>query len=88
MTDKTLAQDYDVGDGFVEVGLEQCPHCEMEYSPNGGYTGTVYDANGREYENYIFTEPENGPFFCPECWKELEANRKATENQSLTEWSE
>jgi len=88
MSDKTLAEDYDPDDGFVEVGLEQCPHCEIEYSANGGHIGTVYDGRGREYDNYLDTDPMDGPFFCPDCWKELEANRKATENKTLTEWSE
>lgn len=87
MSDTTLPSDYDTGDGWnEEQGCEQCPHCGTVYSPNSGHVGPVYDSDGREYEFHLDTDPGDGPFFCPDCWDELDANRRATENRQLTEY--
>lgn len=85
----TLPNDYDPSDGFNDSkGCEQCPHCNRIYSSNGGYIGPVYDQQGTRYEFWHDTNPSESPFFCPDCWEELDANRKREENESLTEWSE
>lgn len=79
--------DYDIDDGYnSDSGLEECPHCDTHYSLNGGYTGTVYDQQGREFDIFLDADPEQGPFFCPGCWDELETNRKREENNSLEAW--
>jgi len=84
----TLPDDYDKADGFNDQqGIEQCPHCETVYSPNGGYAGPVYDQRGREFEYHIDTEPGQGPFFCEDCWPELATNQKQAENQSLGDFA-
>jgi hypothetical protein len=87
MTDGTLPSDYDASDGMGDNGIEQCPHCGQSYSPNGGHTGPVYDDRGREYETHLDTDPGDAPFFCPDCWPELEANRKASENKQLEDFA-
>lgn len=88
MTDPTPS-DYESHDGYDEQqGVEQCPHCGILYSGNGGYTGTVYDKSGRKYEHFYDTEPEDIPFFCPDCWDELETNRKQQENATLGGFTE
>lgn len=87
MTD-TLPSDYDTQDGWDDDnGIDVCPHCELVYSPNGGHMGEVFDQSGRKYEHYLNTEPGDGPFFCPDCWDELETNRKASENNSLEDFA-
>lgn len=84
MTDAPTPSDYDIEDGWDDDGgLEQCAHCERQFSGEGGYHGTVYDQAGREYEYFLNTDSGNAPFFCPDCWPELKANRRARENQSL-----
>jgi hypothetical protein len=87
-TDK-LPEHFDSSDGWSDkaAGLEQCPVCERVYSPNGGYTGPVYDETGTRYETHLDTEPGQGPYFCMACWPELEANRKAKENKTLGEYN-
>lgn len=84
MTDKTVPGDYGKDDGWSdEQACEICPHCEQAYSPNGGYIEEVYDKRGIKYETFIDTDPAKGPFFCPDCWDELETNQRASENKSL-----
>lgn len=84
----TLPEDYNGSDGWNDdQGCEQCPHCGTLYSPNSGHIGPVYDSAGREYEYYLDTDPGNGPFFCPDCWPELEANRKQAANHTLGEFA-
>lgn len=86
MNKKTPA-DYDRGDGFnKENGLEECPHCDKLYCANGGYIGEVYDKQGQKHESFLDTNPADGPFFCPDCWAELDANKKASEHYQLTEF--
>lgn len=86
MTNKT-ASDYDDSEGWQEDGLEQCPRCEMQLGGESGYHGSVYDTGGQEYGHLTDTTPAEGPFFCTECWGELEANKKRQENQSLGDWA-
>ena len=84
---QTTPEDYDHEDGFhVESGLERCPHCKQRYSSNGLYTGPIYDQDGTEYDHYLDSDPMDGPFFCADCWVELDTNRKASEHKSLSEW--
>lgn len=86
MTDETPS-DYDKDDGWSESkGVEICPHCEIIYSPSGGYSDSVYDKRRRQYEHHLDTDPGDGPFFCPECWDELQTNQKASENKSIEEY--
>jgi len=85
MTD--LPTDYDKEDGFSnEKGCEICPHCGSPWSMNGGNQGSAFDKQGREYEFYINTDPAKGPFFCADCWPELETNQKQSENKTLGEF--
>jgi hypothetical protein len=81
--------DYDSSDGWDDLnGVEKCPHCGTLFCGNGGYTGEVYDQNGDHYEHFYDTDPDAGPFFCPDCWQQLETNRLGHENASITEWSQ
>ena len=85
--DNPTPDDYDKSDGFNEQnGIEECPHCGVHYSGNGGHLGEVYDTNGRQYEQIYDSNPGDGPFFCSDCWDELEANRRAQENHGLTDY--
>jgi hypothetical protein len=87
MSNQPLPDDYDANDGFDEdYGVEQCPHCEKLFTPNGGHTGPVFDQRGREYDCHLDTNPGDGPFFCPTCWHNLEANRNASNHRQLTEF--
>lgn len=81
-----VPSDYDASDGWDESGEEQCPHCEGSIWPER-YSGAVIDKQGRRYEHFTDTEPGTGPFFHPVCWDELETNRRAEQNASITEWS-
>ena len=83
----SLPSDYDGEDGFGDDGLEKCPYCDKQLGGETGHNGEVYDSNGRRYDHLLNTEPGSGPFFCPECWSELEANQKASENQSLGDFA-
>jgi len=82
MSDVALPSDYDEGDCLQENLLEQCPHCENSLNPRC-YSGQVFDKRGREYELITDTDPNERPFFCEECWPELEANRKRQTNHGL-----
>ena len=79
---KTVPTDYDLDDGFDDT-VEICPHCEIAMGTEGGYHGPVYDTGGRRYDHFLDTEPADGPFFCPGCFKQLEQNRREAENESL-----
>jgi hypothetical protein len=83
-TERDLPSDYDAADSFDE-GTDICARCDHEFKP---IDETVVNSNGTEYDHLMDTDPGDAPFFCLGCWDELEANRKATENQTLTEWSE
>ena len=83
----TIPSDYDKDDGWNEQnGLEECPHCGKQLGGETGHHGEVYDANGRRYDHLLNTEPGNGPFFCPECWPELKANKNAQEHKTLDKY--
>lgn len=82
-----IPQDYDKDDGYDdEQGFEKCPHCGQKLGTETGHLGTVYDQRGREYEHFHNTDPGQGPFFCPDCWPELERNEKQSENTALEEF--
>ncbi|WP_311171776.1 hypothetical protein [Halobellus ordinarius] len=81
--DTAVPSDYDTDDGWTDDGLEQCPHCETTLAPQTGKHAPVYDGRGRKFDTIYDTDPNNGPFYCADCWPELEANQKASENQSL-----
>lgn len=84
----TVPSDYDPHDGWDdEFGCDQCPHCETGLWPNTGYDDVVIDQDGNRYEHITDTELYDAPFFCPDCWDELETNRRAAENAAITEWS-
>jgi hypothetical protein len=83
MTDRKLS-DYTKEDGFDESqGLEQCPHCETIYSPNGGMMGPVFTQDGQKYDLHIETVPGDGPFFCESCFEKLDANQKKEQHKTL-----
>lgn len=83
----TTPDDYDAGDGWDETtASECCPHCETVWSPNGGMIGPAFDASGTKHESYFDTDPGDGPFFCEDCWKELDANRKRDQHRTLGEF--
>lgn len=87
MTD-ALPSDYDKEDGYnPDNGLEHCPLCEQQFGGQGGHLGEVYDQNGRRFEHFMNTDSTKGPFFCPDCWPELERNQKQSENKSLGEFA-
>jgi len=87
MTEKT-PDDYDTDDGWNDQqGSEQCPHCESVWSFNGGMEGPAYRSDGTSYDFYSQADVGNGPFFCEDCWPDLEANRKRAENQSLGDFA-
>lgn len=72
--------------------VEYCPRCECLYTANGGYIDTVYDRWGNRYSGYLETSPDDGPFWCKECWYEvrdevLSAVKGAT-NQRLSDYEE
>jgi len=84
MSDATPS-DYEVEDGLNDGAIDQCPHCGQSLYPHD-HSGPVYDPNGREYHGIMDTDPKDGPFFCRECWRELDANRKQQENQTLGDY--
>lgn len=79
---------YTEADGWDDkYGVDKCPHCNEPHWGSVSPEGTIYDKHGRKYDNIFNTDTSDGPFFCPDCWRELEANRKADENQSLGEFA-
>jgi len=86
MTD-AIPSDYDSRDGIGDGAIDICAHCERSLHPHD-YSGTVYDTDGREYDHITDTDPNNRPFFCGDCWEELERNRNQQENATLGEWSQ
>jgi len=85
MSDVT-PNDYEPSDGVGYNGIDECPHCGQSLHPED-HAGIVYDSDGVEYEHITETDPTDRPFFCPNCWDELEANRKAQENQQLGDFA-
>lgn len=69
-------------------GVELCPVCERTLGAETGYHGEVFDQDGNRYEFFLDTDPAEMPFFCADCWADLEANQRASEHKQLTEWSE
>lgn len=81
-------QDYDAEDGWDDdSGIEVCPHCETHLGGQGGIHGPVVDQRGREFESLYDTEPGAGPYFCTECWPELEAEQRSQENHGLSDFA-
>ncbi|RLM88161.1 hypothetical protein D3D02_13195 [Halobellus sp. Atlit-38R] len=79
-----LPSDYDAEDGFDSSrGVDTCRHCGVELAPQTGRHAPVFDQAGRKYGMIFDTDPMDRPFFCEECWQELDANQKASENESL-----
>lgn len=91
MTDQpsvAIPHDYTIEDGYDEQsGLELCPCCGVKYSANGGYMGAVFDQDGQRYGIIYDSDPDGGPFFCADCWDELDINRKAAENRTLEDFA-
>lgn len=86
MTD-ALPSDFGHEDGWNdESGHEECPVCGLTMGTENGYHEDVYDKHGRHYEFFLNTDAGDGPFFCPDCWPQLEANKKASENQTLADF--
>jgi len=79
----TTLDDYSVEDGTRDNGLDQCPHCQQKFGGHDGSFGAVVDSNGRTFDNIYETDPNKGPWFCPDCFDELETNRKSAENVTL-----
>lgn len=87
-TDAPIPTDYDASDGWDDQnGLEKCPHCGKQYGGQSGHFGAVYTQGGRKFDHFTDTDPGDGPFFCPECWPELQANQRAIENRSLEDFA-
>lgn len=87
--DPVTPGDYDASDGFNEEnGLEHCPHCGKQFGGQSGHLGEVFDSEGNRYEHFYNSPPGQSPFFCPECWEELEANQKQSENRALGDFDE
>jgi len=86
MTDAT-PDDYDSADGWSDDDetVEVCARCEMVLG-NPVFKSPIYDQSGREFGNLYETEPGTGPFFCADCWHELDTNRRANEHQQLGEF--
>lgn len=77
--------DYGSEDGWDESrGIECCPVCGTIYSANGGYVGTVYDEDGTEYGHICDTDPDDGPYFCAECWDEMQVKQAQANHKPLT----
>lgn len=53
---------------FDDRGLEGCPICGRRYSGNGLYVGPVRDADGNRWESVYKTDPEEGPYYCEDCY--------------------
>ena len=79
---------YDKEDGwYKDAGIEQCPHCETPHSPNGGYVGVVFDKHGTRFDTLYESDPKQGPYFCADCFEELETNRRKQQNIGLGEFA-
>lgn len=73
-------------DRFADNGVEQCPICGRSFSPNGGYRGPFYDADGQEYDALLNTDPDEGPYYCEECWTKYDVCRKQEVNAQLDQF--
>lgn len=83
----TTPNDYDASDGWDdEEGAECCPHCGQVWHMESGAKGPVFTNDGREYEYYTESDPGDGPFFCADCYADLDANRKRQQHRTLGEF--
>jgi hypothetical protein len=85
MSDTDLPSDYDPGDSAGDNGQEVCARCSVTFSGQAGTHGPVFDQSGTRYESFYDTDPSSGPWFCPDCWMELEVNRKQQHHRTLTD---
>jgi hypothetical protein len=69
--------DYERTDGNAGDQAQHCPHCKTAFSPDAAQT--VIDKDGTSFTSIAATPANDGPFFCPACWSELETNRLANE---------
>lgn len=83
--DGDVPGDYSPKDGLDE-GLDVCPHCDTQLGGETGYHGPVVKADGTRYENIYDTDPTDRPFFCPDCYPDLEATRRAREHKTFDEF--
>lgn len=81
-----IVDEYDTHDGVDEDG-DFCPHCGIVFSVHH-HVGPVIDTDGTQFVTIYNTDPDNGPWFCPECWETLETNRKMLENKQLSHFVE
>ena len=86
-TNDPTPSDFDPGDSLAENAVDQCAHCQAEFSPNGGYSGTIYDKHGNYYDHIMETDVTDRPLFCEPCYTELENNRRQQENASLGDFA-
>lgn len=78
---------YGADDGYDDSrGIDMCPHCETALSANDGIVGPVYDKQGRAFETIYDTDPTERPFFCPDCFAELDRNEKRQTNATLNQY--
>jgi hypothetical protein len=85
---RVVPSDYDSDDGWGDNGLEQCPHCGDQLGGESGRHEDVYDQRGRHFEYFLDTDSSKGPFFCPDCWDELDRNQKAEQNDTLEAYTD
>lgn len=55
---------------FEENGLERCPICGLTFGGQAGHLDDVYGPEGTHYDHFYDSPPDEGPFYCPECFEE------------------
>lgn len=76
MPDVKPIEDYHKHDRFDDEGntIEKCPICGTLLDIRW-HDDEVYDSDGTEYDHIMETDPGDGPFYCPECWKQYQVTR-------------
>lgn len=77
--------EYEPSDSRGGDGEECCAACGYDY---WGSKRELFTADGTKHANLLDTDPGDKPFFCPDCWPRVDAERKRRENKTLGEYVE
>ena len=73
--------EYTKSEGYLE-GEEICPVCGEYWLPPN-LTDPCITADGERYENIAMTDPDSGPYFCPDCYERAKVEQMKRDNTTL-----
>lgn len=78
--------DFGASDSWADNGLNCCANCEMQLGGQGGHFGEIVTEAGVRYDDIYESDPDEAPFFCPDCWREVRTQVRAERNQSINDF--